>query len=618
MRRLVILLLFLFAGCQTLDQSASTSTLPNRLISIWESAKGHLNSADERQPFQFVAKKDDAISAHALGAGTFQLTLQTANGDVLAQNANPLEATLPADGIYTLLVQALAASDYELSLIYTDRSNPADYTPTPKATAIITPSATPPYYARFGTFIDELADGQTVDGSFNAPEVQHVYTFIGKAGQYLGLYMERVSGTVDPVVHLYSPNGDELASDDNSGGNRAALLRNVQLSVDGLYSIQAWGRGFAGNYRLVLNLVAGLTIITPQFQPTVTSTPAVEEVLVPTLAPAAAGQPLVDHVPVLGVIERKGDFDRYPLTVTQGQLITIGVRPDANFRVKLELFDSDGLLIITATPNISNAGGDALIPALVAAQSGTYVAFVTGEANSTGGYSISYGVGFSHSETRRGETVSDQLYIGNIQRLGLSEVWTLELNRNDVISAAASIGQGNLDPVLELIAPDGSLVAMDDNGGGNRDAQIASAIAPIGGRYHLRVSSANANGQGAYTLVWRIITRPPTATPVPGTVLLLSYDDNVPVNTYQYYSFYAQAGTQVEVHVMAQPGSPLDPVAALLAPDGTILAQGDDEDNNINPRFIAPLSVDGTYKVRVNGYLTSGAFTLTVNQLYLR
>jgi hypothetical protein len=618
LRRLIVLFVVLLAGCQALGQNANSSMLPNRLINIWESAKGHLNNTDEIQPFQFVAIKGDVISAHALGTASFRLTLQSANGSVLGENANPLAVTIPDDGIYTLLLQASTASDYQLSLVYTDRPNPADYTPTPKPTAIVTPSATPPYYARLGTFMSELTDGQTPDGTFDAPEVQHVYTFVGKAGQYLGLYMQRLSGTVDPVVHVYTPTGDELASDDNSGGNRAALLRNVQLPANGLYSIQAWGRGFAGNYRLAFNLGTSLITVTPQFLPISSPTALVDEVLLPTIAPAVTGQSLVDHLPVLGVIERKGDFDRYPFTLTQGQLITIGARPDSNFRVKLELFDPEGLLVATVTPANSNANGDALIPALLATQSGTYVAFVTGEGDSIGGYSISYGVGFSHSEVRRGETGADQVYTGNIQRRGLSELWTLELNQNDVISAAASVGQGDLDPVLELLAPDGALVAMDDNSGGERDAQIASALAPVGGRYHLRVTSVNASGQGGYTLVWRIISRPPTPTPAPGTVLLLSYDDSVPANSYQYYAFYAQAGTQVEVRVMAQPGSSLDAVAALMAPDGSVVAQGDDEDNHINPRFTATLPTDGTYRVRVNGYLTSGAFTLTVNQLFSR
>ncbi len=606
----------LVAGCQALDQTTTSLTLPNRLMSIWDTAKGHLNSADEIQPFQFVAQKGDAIRAHAIGTGTFHLSLKNATETLLAQDTNPLEITLPESGAYTLLLQGSAAGDYELSLIYSDRPNPADYTPTPTATAIVTPSATPPYYARLGTFIQELEDSQTVNGTFDAPEVQHVYTFEGQAGAYIGLQMERVSGTVDPLVRLYAPTGDELASDDNSGGNRSALLQNVQLPADGLYSIQVWGRGFAGGYQLTLHINAEPVAVTPQFEPTATATAMIEEILAPTMAPAVAGQSLVDHVPVLGVIERQGDFDRYPFNVTQGQLITIGVRPDANFSVKLEIFDPEGLLIATVTPATSNAGGDALISALPAALSGTYTAFVTGEANSTGGYSIAYGIGFSHTDTRRGETVPDQVYNGSIQRRGWGELWTLDLHQNDVISAAARAGQGDIDPVLEIIAPDGSLISMDDNSGGGRDAQIVSALAPVDGRYHLRVTSVNASGQGAYTLVWRIVSRPPTATPVPGTVLLLSYDDNALANAYLYYTFYGQAGTQVEIRVAAKPGSQLDAVAALLGPDGNVVAQGDDEDNNINPRFTATLPVNGTYRVRVNGYLTSGAFTLTVNALY--
>src|SRR5690349_2483581 len=112
--------MILLAGCDLASHSPSSSMLPNRLMNLWESAKGHFNSADEIQPFQFVAIKGDAISAHALGTATFRLTLQAADGTVIAQNANPIEVTIPDDGIYTVLVQALAAGDYEFSLVYTD------------------------------------------------------------------------------------------------------------------------------------------------------------------------------------------------------------------------------------------------------------------------------------------------------------------------------------------------------------------------------------------------------------------------------------------------------------------------------------------------------------------
>ena len=619
MRRL-FLILILLSGCQALDSSTNgtVSALPNRLITFWETAAGNLDTADTVQPFQFVAQAGDAIRASVDGAVTYQLTLQAEDGSTIAQGENTLATTVAAGGIYTVRLRASAAGDYRFTLAYTDRANPSDVTATPQPTAIITPSATPPYYARLGTFIEMIAGGQSREGTFDAPEIQHVYTFNGRAGQYIGVGMERVSGTVDPLLHLYMPDGSELASDDNSGSNRAALLRNILLPEDGLYSLQVWGRGFAGGYRLALTSSTDPLLVTPIFEPTATATAVIEEVLLPTIAPAVSGELLVNHVPVLGAVERRGDFDRYPIAVSQGQSITIGVRPDGQFRAKVELFDPDGLLIAAATPAESAAGGDALIPALLAGQTGTYVAFVTGEADSVGGYTISYGVGFAHLETRRGTTTADQLYSGSIARRGMSESWSLDLNRSDVISVAATANSGPIDPVLEVIAPDGSLVAMDDNTGGNRDAQIVSARAPVAGRYHISVTSANATGQGTYTLVWRIVSRPPTPTPLPGMVLLLSYDDSVSANAYGYYSFYAQAGTSVEVLVRAAAGSSLDAVAALLAPDGSVLAEGDDEDANINPRFTATLPVDGTYRVRVNGYLTSGAFTLNVNALYPR
>lgn len=155
---------------------------------------------------------------------------------------------------------------------------------------------------------------------------------------------------------------------------------------------------------------------------------------------------------------------------------------------------------------------------------------------------------------RRGDTQSDQVYQGSIQRRGLGELWTLDLNQNDTISVITSAGTGDIDPVLELIAPDGALVAMDDNSGGERNAQITTALAPVGGRYHVRVTSANASGSGTYTLVWQIVSRSATPTPQAGTVMLLAFDDTVGANN-QYYLFYGQAGTEVEVRVAAQPGT---------------------------------------------------------------
>ena len=615
---ILLILIMVLAGCQVINPPPTTFTLPIRLIGFWETASGSLTSADEIQPFQFAAGAGDAIRVTATGGNTVTITLQSADGTTLAQATGMVEATLPTTGAFTILLSTTAPVQYNITLDYSDRINPADYTATPAPTRVVTPTATPPYYARLGTLIGALAGGQIRQGEFDIAEEQHVYTIEGRSGQYLGIEVRGIADAVDPVAHLYGPDGNEVAADDNSGGGVTAMLRNVRLAADGLYSLQVWGHGFSGTYQINLNVSQNPTVVTPQeaIVPTATATP--QEPLVPTLQAAISGQALEERVPLLGSLERVGDFDRYPFRMVQGQLFTLGVRPDAGSALvpRLELYDPEGSLIYTATLANSNAEGDALIPALLAAQNGLYIAFVSGERNTLGNYIISYGVGFSREDSRRGLTIPDQIYTSEITRRGLGEVWSLDLNQDDVISAAASPLTVILDPLLELIAPDGTVVATDDNSGGGRDAFIASARAPVSGRYRLRVSAVKAAADGSYTLVWRIINRAPTATPAPGTTLIMSYADVIPENTYQFYPFYAEAGTRVAIHVTAQAGSSLDPVAVLLAPDGSEIAAGDDGANDLNPYFTATLPADGSYRVRVNGYLSSGAFTVTVEQVY--
>lgn len=620
-RRFIPLLVVLLAACESVNPAPRSLSLPNQLIAYWETASGSLGSADEIQPYQFVGVAGDNVRAQVVGAVGARLTLQTADGTRLVADVNPLEAVLPADGVYTLLVQANGAATFEVSLGYSDRVNPADYTATPvpvtpTATPTVTP--TPPYYARFGTFIDRLAGGENRQQNLTIPEDRHVYTFEGRAGDYVTVLLGRTGGEFDPILRVYAPEGIEIASDDDTGGQQNALVRDVRLAVDGTYSIQVWGKGLVGSYEVVLLVSESRTAVTPYFAPTASATAFVQAAVVPTVQAAISGQTLEDHVPVLGRIERVGDFDRYPFEVTQGDLITVGLRVESGSGLapRLELYDPEGSLVAVATPFDSNAEGDALIPALLAAQNGTYTVFVTGERNTTGGYIVSYGIGFSREDVPRVMTIPDQLYSGELGRRGQRDVWMVELNAGDVISAAVQPLGFGLDPLLQLVAPDGTVVAADDNGGGGRDALIGSARAAVSGVYGLKISAVNAAADGPYTLVWRIVNRAATATPPPGIVPVLSVADRVPENTYLFYTFYGEAGMTVEVQVIADVGSGFDPVAALLLPDGRTLAEGDDGPADLNPRFVAMLPVDGTYRVRVNGYLSSGAFRLTVNALY--
>jgi hypothetical protein len=130
------------------------------------------------------------------------------------------------------------------------------------------------------------------------------------------------------------------------------------------------------------------------------------------------------------------------------------------------------------------------------------------------------------------------------------------------------------------------------------------------------VVASGGFGSGKYGLVWHYINLAPSPTPQPGELPILTFEDTITPGTYQFYTFQGSAGQEVEIQVIAKPGSDFDPVAALLDVDGQVIAEADDEGSDLNPRFTASLPSNGTYRVRVNGYLTGGGFTLTVKTLY--
>jgi hypothetical protein len=193
----------------------------------------------------------------------------------------------------------------------------------------------------------------------------------------------------------------------------------------------------------------------------------------------------------------------------------------------------------------------------------------------------------------------------------------LFLNRDDVITVTINPSSATFDPALEIAAPDGTLIASDDNGGGGRVPVINSLRIPESGYYALRVSGAGANSAGVYTLLWRYVAVAATPTPPAASVLLLSADSAVPQQTYLFYPFQGFAGQRIFIRVIADRTTDLDPVLALLDSEGEVVASADDNGTDLNPVLEYELPADGTYTVRLNGYgETNGLVTLTVEALF--
>ncbi len=619
---LLVTVLVLISACDNRAQSEAElptlAVLPSptvtRLLNFWQPTEGTLTYPEQVDRWQFVAEKGDAINVRALG--DVNIIVQAADG-LIVGTGTEIRATLPDTGSYTVLVQLVQGEtgSYELGLGYTDRLNPADFTATPPEQVVGIPTPTPSF-AELGRLITQLNSGEVASMIFEPGEDEnHVYTFEGSAGEFVTLNMARTAGTIDPQLRLISPSGVALAVDHNSGGARGALLRNIILPEDGLYRVQASSGGFPGDYELLLLGDDRGQPVTPTIIAQMTTTPFVE-ILTPTLATAAPNTRLEDHVPVIGSIIERGSFARHSIFVSAGEFLTIGVRPLGDWRPFIELYSPDGEQAATANVSNSNAGGDVLISMWPVGETGTYSLFVNAEDSATGEYIVSYGSGATRENVQRGSTSPDAPYDGQIVRRGLRDVWSLTLNKNDVISVAVSPLNTALDPVIELVAPDGSVVATDDNGGGFPNALLNAATVPISGRYQLRVLAANAASTGPYRIIWRYINVAPTETPEPVRVLVMTVEDFAQDGQYLFYPFQGRAGQRVRIQVNAQPGSPFDPVAALIGPDGQVIAEGDDSNDTLNPNFAADIPTDGTYSVRVNGYLSSGAFELIVDALF--
>lgn len=611
-----IILLITLSACNSLsDSPPPTVAQPIEVFTLqaWETASGSLNTAQDRNEWQFFGRAGQVARLRLVSQNAdVTMTLRLRN-QVLAEGAT-VELTLPEDEVYRVGVrlQTGTSGTYDIGLSYVGEANP-NIAPT-IAPIVGVPTPTPAY-ANLGEFISQLTESTQIGSLLTAESPEHVYTFQGEEGDIITVEMNRVAGTLDPTLFLYAPDGQPVAMDDNSGGNGNARLLNIRLPVGGLYSIQAQGAGFYGDYTLHFSTDEVAMNLDIQATPEPTT---IAPFVIATVGPAIRDQRLEDHVPVIANIAREGDFQRFSFLANAGDVLTVSVRPyrDSMLRPQFEIFGADGNLLTTSNATLSAAGGAAFAAGIQIEESGSLILLITGEENTTGAFLVSVGKGTSTYDVFQGEVIANQQATGTIQGRGERHVWRIRLNPGDVITAAASPTGSGFDPVMELATAGGIVLYRDDNSGANNAALIEIAPITEPANYVLRVYDARGDAQGSYVLLWRYVNIAATPTPLPNKATILAVDDAVDDGQYQFYVFQGQAGQQVEIRVLAAPNSSLDPVAALIDPNGNVIAQVDDSNGLLNPTFTITLPDDGTYSIRVNGYLSSGRFDLFVALLF--
>ncbi|GAB1422199.1 hypothetical protein MASR2M15_24150 [Anaerolineales bacterium] len=239
------------------------------------------------------------------------------------------------------------------------------------------------------------------------------------------------------------------------------------------------------------------------------------------------------------------------------------------------------------------------------------------DGNSKGEYLISYSSGDTHRDEYKGDALVNEQNKTQLSLLGGRDTWRVVLQAGDYVTVAVNpTGAQTLDPLLLIMSDQGEIVASDDNSGGGTAALINSFQIEKSGVYFFTVQDAGNQAIGDYTLVWRYINIAPTATEIPDYITWASYTDTIEENQYQFYVFQAKAGQRFRIRLNAIAGSPLDPVLAVIDPAGKTIAEADDSNGTLNPELEIIIPRDGSYSLRVNGYLTSGAFQLFLEWLF--
>ena len=187
------------------------------------------------------------------------------------------------------------------------------------------------------------------------------------------------------------------------------------------------------------------------------------------------------------------------------------------------------------------------------------------------------------------------------------------------ISARSLEELGVLDPVLEVLARDGTRLAYDDDGGENGNARIENLTLALPGLYTIRVNTFNGVSTGEVEIT--VTTSDPFAEMTTITDDGIVISASLPAHKRYTYRLTGEAGEVITLTVRGLSNG-LDPFITLRDADGGRLALNDDhgtEDGTLG-RLDAQIAgfalpVGGTYVIEVADLTgAAGRFELTIER----
>ena len=272
------------------------------------------------------------------------------------------------------------------------------------------------------------------------------------------------------------------------------------------------------------------------------------------------GGPLTPGTPVAGSVDHFDDTDPFSFDGTQGDFVEIAVvaTPGSILNPGMAVISPSGTVI-----GVDNAGNHGNVSSLILPlpETGTYDVIALGR-NSMGAYSIEANA-VTIVDDDGGPVSAGGNVGGTVDFDGDEDDFTFDGLAGQVaqIDVHRSVGSG-LDPVVELIAPDGTVAFNDNNSGPGNSALL---VAPLfqDGQYTARVQGNPSTGDYDLSLSF------PSVADIGGGPLADGTQVNASIDFSQdtdIWTFDASIWDLVRIIVTPSPGSPIDPRAWLVFP----------------------------------------------------
>ena len=624
----------------SVPDDTDTPTTDATPLAIGDFVTGTIDAQTTEQRYTFEGTAGEVITLRTSAtSGNLDttLTLLGPDGEEIASNDDASFTTrdslldrieLTADGEYTVIVGRFGDSTGTFDMVFSaaQEGSPDDDTTTPPDTDTDADAAPPVLEDA-----TPISYGATAEGFIDNETVSQAFTFEGNAGDVITLLAFATSGDLDTTLELRTPDGEPFAANDDAefGSLNSAIL-DLELPATGTYIVvvsrfQGEDGSTSGDFILTLT-AAGVTPPDPE-------------------PGAVAATPLSYSETVTGTINAETFEVLYSFVGNNDDVVTIEMRNlDGTFAPALFLLNERGEIV--ARPGAPGGiGSDAAISEFELSGSGTYTIRATrlrGEnGTGSGDFELTLTLveaGTPGSDVGDPATTGDSVLsygdtvTGEITNENFAQTFTFEAQAGDVVTIeAARAEDGTLDTLLILEDPDGEVVARNDDFGGTLNSTIEAVTLEQAGTYTItmtRFLEESGASTGEFTLTLTLIegsdvdTTPSDTDNVDtGDSPILAADETVTgtitnEDFEQRFSFNADAGDVVTIELRAD-NSELDPLLQVLTPDGTVLAENDDEDFISTDSLIEALELpaDGTYTVvatRFNGEsgLSTGDYVL--------